>query len=95
MAREIAFRFAKEHGKKPKSRWATPAHAYVDNKSSPVHLTSRRRACAAQPAARGTYCARAQGLTQGRVKPRKAADVSHGKSVMVAVALSAREVIMR
>ncbi len=92
---EDRLRFAQEHAKKPASYWANSVHAHMDNETFPVCLTAPRRACAAQRAARGARRARAQGLAQGHVKPRKAVKVNYEKSAMVAVALSARKVIMR
>ncbi len=92
---EDRLRFAQEHAKKPASYWVNSVHAHMDNETFPVCLTAPQRACAAQRAARGACRARAQGLAQGHVKPRKAVEVNYEKSAMVAVALSARKVIMR
>ena len=86
--------FAMEHHKKPASYWANSVHAYIDNKSFPVHLTGPGRTYAAKRAAHGTYRARGQGLADGHVKPRKSLKVTFGKGVMVAVALSSERVLM-
>ena len=86
--------FAKKYAQKPARFWADSVHAYMDNKSFPVFLNSAGRSWAAKRAARGTYRAKGQGLAQGHVKPRSAQKVNFGKSVMMAVALSAKKVLM-
>ena len=86
--------FGGRHASKPLGFWANGIHAYLDNKMFPVYPNSRGRTYAAKRAARGTYRARGQGLAKGHVKPRKSQKVTFGKGVNVAVAISAKKVLM-
>eukprot|EP00959_Pyramimonas_sp_CCMP1952_P445709 9331780-Pyramimonas_sp.AAC.1 len=66
----------------------------MDNKCFPTFPTATARACAAKRAARGSYGSNGNGLAKGHVKPRKSNKSSFGKSVSVAVAISAKKVLM-
>ena len=86
--------FAKAHASKPASYWASKIHAYMDNKCFPTFPTASARVYAAKRTARGSYRSKASGLAKGHVKPRKSNKSSFGKNVNVAVALSAKKVLM-
>ena len=86
--------FGNRHAKKPPSYWVNGIHAYLDNKMFPIFPNVRGRAYAAKRTAHGTYRARGQGLAKGNVKPRKSQKVTFGKGVNVAVAISAKKVLM-
>ena len=86
--------FGNRHAKKPLGFWASGIHAYLDNKMFPIYPNGQGRTYAAKRAARGTYRARGKGLAKGHVKPRKSLKVTFGKGVNVAVAISAKKVLM-
>ncbi|CAK0810352.1 unnamed protein product [Prorocentrum cordatum] len=86
--------FGNRHAKKPPSFWVSGIHAYLDNKMFPFYPNGQGRAYAAKRAARGTYRAKGKGLAKGHVKPRRSLKVTFGKGVNVAVAISAKKVLM-
>ncbi|CAJ1406203.1 unnamed protein product [Effrenium voratum] len=85
--------WGKKYAPKRASFWSERVHAYLDNKFFPVYPNHKAR-CYAAKRATGTYRARGEGLGEGHVRPRKTLKVSWGKSVNVAVALSAQKVLM-
>ncbi|CAK0851195.1 unnamed protein product [Prorocentrum cordatum] len=86
--------FGNRHAKKPPSFWVSGIHAHLDNKMFPFYPNGQGRAYAARRAARGTYRAKGKGLAKGHVKPRRSLKVTFGKGVNVAVAISAKKVLM-
>ncbi|CAK0879106.1 unnamed protein product [Prorocentrum cordatum] len=86
--------FGNRHAKKPPSLWVSGIHAHLDDKISPFYPNGQGRAYAAKRAARGTYRAKGKGLAKGHVKPRRSLKVLFGKGVNVAVAISAKKVLM-
>lgn len=87
-------KFAKDNKSKPASFWETGVHAYIDNKWFSPYLTSSARSYARKVTARGAFRARGQGLAKGHVKPKRTLKQNFGKSVQVAVAISAKKVLM-
>ena len=94
--------FGTKYSRKKEAFWAgalgpkkKSVQGYLDNKFFPAYLTGRARTYAAKRAVHRTFRKRGQGLDKAHVKPRKATSGTFGsKSVLVAVAISARKVLM-
>ena len=95
-AEELArLAWTQEHKDKSDHWWTSKVHAYIDNKTFPVHLDKDGRSLAAKRVARGAFRAEGDALTAGHVKPRRDSRPRLGtKNVMVTCAICADKVLM-